>query len=109
MKDKNKSKQNQEESKNVYKCSICDRSFTRNGLGGHMSRAHPGSSESYQKKKDIRKMREYNRAILREAQRRYRIRRGSQDIKNIEMNRAKLVIIKDEVEKEWKAEKKQLL
>lgn len=35
-------------------CKYCHKMFTNQGLGGHMSRAHPGLSEEYRKKKETR-------------------------------------------------------
>ena len=56
----------------MKKCKHCNREFTNQGLGGHMSRAHPGLSDDYRKKKETRQAREFERKLLREAQKRYR-------------------------------------
>jgi len=55
-----------------YCCPLCKEDFgTGQALGGHMSRAHPGKSEAYNKKIEKRRERKMPRAILREAKRRY--------------------------------------
>lgn len=34
----------------MIKCKHCDKKFSRQGLGGHMSRVHPGKSSDYKLK-----------------------------------------------------------
>ena len=82
-----------------YACEICGRKFNRNGLGGHMSRAHPNKSKKFKKKKATKNARKGKLAILRKAQAIYRERYERPDIKNIEMDRNKLLAIKEEVAK----------
>ena len=64
-----------------------------------MSRAHPGMSNDYQKKKDTRNQRERDRALLREAQNRYRLLHGN--IETTLMNRTKLKNLREEIKLEW--------
>lgn len=71
--------------------------FSRQGLGGHMSRAHPGLSVDYQKKKETRKNREQKLEVLRLAQKVYRSRNDNKGLKGIEMNRTKLNKIREEI------------
>lgn len=55
-----------------FPCNHCEKEFmTPQGLGGHMSRAHPGKSEVYRKKKSTRKTREYQRHRLRLAKKKF--------------------------------------
>jgi hypothetical protein len=52
----------------VFSCEVCGQKFNSGqGLGGHMSRKHPKTSEKFKKKKEIRKKREEHRNILYEA------------------------------------------
>ena len=56
----------------VFPCRHCTMSFRRSqALGGHMSRAHPGKSFEYKKKKTKRKSREIERLKLLIAKRKY--------------------------------------
>ena len=54
-----------------FKCSICTtypRHFSsKAALGGHVSKAHTGGSEKYNKKLEVRKRREVERECLKEA------------------------------------------
>jgi hypothetical protein len=55
-----------------FPCKLCKyASTTSQGLGGHMSRSHPGKSRAYRKKKGIRKTREMERYRLQLAKKRY--------------------------------------
>eukprot|EP00826_Nyctotherus_ovalis_P043595 TRINITY_DN4608_c0_g1_i5.p1 TRINITY_DN4608_c0_g1~~TRINITY_DN4608_c0_g1_i5.p1 ORF type:complete len:160 (-),score=50.87 TRINITY_DN4608_c0_g1_i5:148-627(-) len=56
----------------MFTCKYCEMSFCRSqALGGHMSRAHPGKSCEYKKKKNKRKSREVERLKLLIAKRKY--------------------------------------
>jgi hypothetical protein len=55
-----------------FRCVLDGRYFrTGQALGGHMSRKHPGKSEDYAKKKDIRRKREFERVKLRLAKKKF--------------------------------------
>jgi len=55
-----------------FQCKFCEfASATSQGLGGHMSRKHPGKSYVYKKKKGIRKTREVERYKLQLAKEKY--------------------------------------
>jgi hypothetical protein len=69
--------------------------FGRNGLGGHMSRVHQGKSKEFKKKKETRELRAKDRLDLRLAQAAYRKIYSCPDIRNIQMERQKLVRIKE--------------
>jgi hypothetical protein len=84
------------------KCKLCDKKFTRQGLGGHMSRAHPGQSEEYKKKKETRRNREANLNLLRLAQKVYKVRTGQRNVKGTDMNRTKLNKIREEIKQFYK-------
>lgn len=62
-----------------------------------MSRKHPNRSKNFSKKRATREKRKANLLILREAQRLYRLEYGCPYIKNIHMNRKKLLEIKEKV------------
>lgn len=48
------------------RCRICGRVFRSvQGLGGHMSRAHPGESNKYWKRRMVRESRKKERELLR--------------------------------------------
>lgn len=72
-KTKSRSKKIKREAKTGdFLCKYCSSSFSRSqALGGHMSRAHPGKSGEYKKKKDKRKSREVERLKLLIAKRKY--------------------------------------
>lgn len=56
----------------IFACKHCEMSFERSqALGGHMSRAHPGKSCEYKKKKSKRKSREVERLKLLIAKKKY--------------------------------------
>lgn len=56
----------------MFACKYCEMIFCRSqALGGHMSRAHPGKSCEYKKKKNKRKSREVERLKLLIAKRKY--------------------------------------
>ena len=39
----------------LWKCGLCDKVFNKSvALGGHQSKAHPGTSKSYARKIEIR-------------------------------------------------------
>ncbi len=60
------------EGKKRYLCGECGKTFaTGQGLGGHMSKRHPGTSESYKHKKTTRQNRLFDRARLFLAKKRY--------------------------------------
>lgn len=84
------------------RCKLCDKRFTRQGLGGHMSRAHPGQSEDYKRKKETRRNREDNLNMLRLAQTVYRMRTGQKSIRGTDMNRTKLNKIREEIKMFYK-------
>lgn len=42
-----KNEGNSEDENTLRQWKLCDKRFTRQGLGGHMSRAHPGESVDY--------------------------------------------------------------
>ena len=99
---KKNSKSSLSESENKSKedkidCKFCDLKFSRQGLGGHMSRVHPGKSNQYKQKRNKRDQREDIRRLLRLSQNVYRQRYNEDDIKNIEMNRNKLNSIRKEI------------
>ena len=81
----------------LRKCKFCEKKFTRQGLGGHMSRAHPGQSEDYKKKKETRHGREDDLRLLRLAQDVYRQRFNAHEVKGTDMNRTKLNKIREEI------------
>lgn len=83
----------------VRKCKLCDKEFTRQGLGGHMSRAHPGKSEEYKQKKATRNGRQEKLKLLRLAQDVYRKRIGQLTLKGTDMNRTKLNKLRDDIKK----------
>jgi hypothetical protein len=61
-----------EDDEKAYCCTICGRIFgTGQAVGGHMSRSHPGKSESYATKKETRRKREFDRIKLAIAKIRY--------------------------------------
>ena len=52
----------------LIKCSICGKGFEKPvQIGGHVSKAHPGMSQSYNKKRVIRKAKEQDREFLKQA------------------------------------------
>ena len=67
-----KTKGNTVGSKDKYPCHLCGKVFGRNGLGGHMSRAHPGQSRSYKKKRQTAIKNLARLESLRRAQEKYR-------------------------------------
>lgn len=67
-----------------------------------MSRAHPGQSEEYKKKKETRRNRESNLNLLRLAQKVYKIRTGQRNIRGTDMNRTKLNKIREEIKQFYK-------
>eukprot|EP00826_Nyctotherus_ovalis_P001115 TRINITY_DN10137_c0_g1_i1.p1 TRINITY_DN10137_c0_g1~~TRINITY_DN10137_c0_g1_i1.p1 ORF type:complete len:287 (+),score=78.09 TRINITY_DN10137_c0_g1_i1:182-1042(+) len=73
-KSKRKKRRSKEErgTEGNFACKHCSYKFTTSqGLGGHMSRKHPGKSEVYKKKKGIRKIREPERHKLQLAKKKY--------------------------------------
>ena len=51
--------------KQAFECKHCKRSFTtRQGLGGHASKRHPGESDTYQAKVTRRAQRKNDRMVL---------------------------------------------
>ncbi|CAI2359994.1 unnamed protein product [Moneuplotes crassus] len=93
-------KNQNDKSEDMRKCKICGREFSRQGLGGHMSRAHPGQSTEYRQKKQTRNGRQDKLRLLRKAQRVYRVRDKCPNIKGTDMNRTKLNKIRDQI-KQW--------
>ena len=63
------------------KCKFCDQYFGRQGLGGHMSRVHPGKSNDYRSKRIKREEREDKRRLLRLSQQVYRYKFSVPEIK----------------------------
>ena len=52
----------------MFKCSFCEKRYPKSvSLGGHVSKAHPGTSVNYSKKLAIRKSREVERSFLKKA------------------------------------------
>ena len=52
----------------LWKCSLCDAVFAKSvALGGHQSKAHPGTSSNYQRKLEIRAARASERQLLENA------------------------------------------
>jgi hypothetical protein len=74
--------------------------FTGNGLGGHMSRAHPGRSTIYNKKQETMLKRRHQLKLLRDAQDLYRIRFNQPNIKISKMTRSVLERLKNEIRSE---------
>ena len=94
------------DSLNVFECMECKAGFsTGQALGGHMSKKHPGKSEHYSKKKQIRDRRVLERAKLLLAKKRYcsevgrnyeeliRSEEGKEAIKKL-LDRSKIRLIK---------------
>ena len=88
------------------KCRHCRASFkTAQALGGHMSRKHPGKSDDYNHKKEVRAKREFERVKLLLAKKRYykglghdyeellKTIEGKRKIRNL-LNRGKLKKVK---------------
>lgn len=51
--------------KTSFTCKLCNKTFyTRQGLGGHASKKHPGASTSYNKKVQRRAERNNDRLVL---------------------------------------------
>jgi hypothetical protein len=67
-----------------------------------MSRAHPGQSEDYKKKKETRHGREEALRLLRLSQDIYRKRNNELDVRGTDMNRTKLNKIRDEIKDFYK-------
>jgi hypothetical protein len=78
-------------------CKKCFKEFSGQGLGGHMSRAHPGESKDFQKKLDTRNRREEKRKLLRDAQEIYKQRYNTPNIKGCKMTRKIIEKIKGEI------------
>lgn len=107
MNKKNKKCESKDEpAEKNFRCKLCYRLFTANGLGGHMSRAHPNQSEEYRKKKETRMSRELTLVCLREAQKIYRQRYGCPKLKSVKMDRTKLKTIRNEVREKLEAKKR---
>ena len=52
----------------IFKCGICGAEYSKSvALGGHQSKAHPGTSSSYKRKLEIRQSREEERKLLERA------------------------------------------
>ena len=59
----------------MYQCKYCGKGFdVSSALGGHISKAHPGESESYNHKKKVREDRELSRLLHKEAIEQYHSR-----------------------------------
>jgi hypothetical protein len=92
-----------------FACKYCKSSFrSAQALGGHMSRRHPGKSHDYNRKKEVRKRRELERARLLLAKRIFykelgydyeRLKKGKDGKAKLRqvMNRAKLKRIKTDI------------
>jgi len=62
---KSKENKNSSLSEETFECNLCDRKFLNGqGLGGHMSKAHPQRSDQYKEKMKIRNSRAESRAVL---------------------------------------------
>lgn len=94
-----------------FSCRYCKSSFrSAQALGGHMSRKHPGKSHDYNRKKEVRKRRELDRARLLLAKKLFyrelgcdyeklrKLKDGKAKLRDL-MNRAKLKKIKTEITK----------
>ena len=67
---------------NSLKCKKCGMYFKKSvQLGGHLSKAHPGKSESYNKKMAIRKANEQDREFLKQAKEWFTANTGILDLK----------------------------
>ena len=65
IKPSQKLKKRQVDPNKSYECVYCQQVFyTCQSLGGHISRKHPKTSESFQKKMDRRKERTFDRQLL---------------------------------------------
>jgi len=52
----------------IFKCGICGAEYSKSvALGGHQSKAHPGTSANYKRKIEIRQSREEERKLLERA------------------------------------------
>ena len=67
---------------NSLKCKICGIDFEKSvQLGGHLSKSHPGKSESYNKKMEVRKANEQSREFLKQAKEWFTANTGILDFK----------------------------
>jgi len=94
-----------------FACKYCKSSFrSAQALGGHMSRRHPGKSHDYNRKKEVRRRRELERARLLLAKKMFykelgydyeKLRKGKEGKAKLRqlMNRAKLKRIKTDITK----------
>ena len=54
----------QEDPQYEYRCRFCNKSFQFcSALGGHISKAHPGKSDAYNHKKNVREFRSLEREL----------------------------------------------
>lgn len=61
----------------IFFCPICSDQFTKGqALGGHLAKAHPGSSLTYQKKQIVREERKLDRVKLLMAKKRFFLKKG---------------------------------
>ena len=80
-----------ETGKQIFYCRPCDEEFdTGQALGGHMSRVHPGKSESYARKIARRREREFDRELLRLSKEQHAINHPSaQNLDRVKIRRYK--------------------
>mmetsp|Transcript_25880 Transcript_25880/g.25150 ORF Transcript_25880/g.25150 Transcript_25880/m.25150 type:complete len:105 (+) Transcript_25880:206-520(+) len=79
-----------------FECPKCHEKFARGqALGGHMSRVHPGGSDTYNKKLKRREERTQERKILKLAKEKFFKLYG----KNKELDRVKIRRYKKEIKK----------
>lgn len=81
----------------MVQCKLCFKEFTGQGLGGHMSRAHPGESEDFKRKIETKKRRQEKLQLLRDAQEIYKQRYNTPNIKGCKMTRKIIEKIKEEI------------
>jgi hypothetical protein len=88
--------ENLDDDNEINKCKLCDEMFeTGQALGGHMSRAHPGQSTDYNRKKTVRERRTFLREIHKKAKQIYESHYGGK------INRSTLRKIKESLMREY--------
>ena len=84
---------------NYYSCSVCSKKFKDYRLlGGHFTKFHPGLSDSYNHKKQVRSRRALERKALSLAKVRYREKYGERST----LNPYKVRKIKKKIMMDWK-------
>ncbi len=75
----------------LFPCKMCLSTFaTPRSLGGHTSKAHPGQSEDYQKKLQVRESRKPDRECLQAAKEQFKLDTGLEP----ELNRSRVTALK---------------